>query len=396
MRVMTPRERFWTCVEFKEPDRVPIMFGGLESSIIAADGKFGYTALMKYLGISDFEIPDGDFGAINIDERVFKRLHSDCRVNLMWGPPREVVSISPLIVRDTMWGNYIRYMYDKEAKVGGVPYATFPDSLAPMRTLTGLADIDSYNYWPDPDDPVYYEGARENARKLYLETDYVIYGVPGYAGLIDMVYTMLRGFDNWLTDPYIRPDFYCKLKEKITELSIEITSRWLKEVGDYIDIVDYDSDMGSQAGPLISPDHYEKWIQPYQKLWGSEVKKNTKAKVMVHSCGAIYPLIPAIIEAGFEILNPIQPLAKNMEPEKIKKEFGSRIVLNGGVDIQHLLPFCSSDGVKEAVKELIQKMAPGGGWMIAPANNITTDVPPENILVLYDAAYEYGCYPIRD
>ena len=117
---------------------------------------------------------------------------------------------------------------------------------------------------------------------------------------------------------------------------------------------------------------------------------------MVHSCGAIYPLIPAIIEAGFEILNPIQPLAKNMEPEKIKKEFGSRIVLNGGVDIQHLLPFCSSDGVKEAVKELIQKMAPGGGWMIAPANNITTDVPPENILALYDAAYEYGCYPIRD
>lgn len=392
---MTPRERFWTCAGFKEPDRVPIIFGGVESSIIAADGRYGYKALMKHLGIRDYEVPDGDFGAINVDPRLYQRLHSDSRLFLMGDPPRELISLSPLVIRDTMWGNMIRYMYAEGALPGDIPMATFPDDLAPLRQMERLEDIDSYKYWPDPNDPVYYEGAAEQARKLYEENDYVIYGVPGYAGSIDVVYTFLRGFDNWLTDPYVRPDYYRKLKEKITCLSIEITVKWLKEVGAYIDIVDYDGDMGTQEGPLFSPEHYEKWVQPYQKRWVDEVKKATKAKIQLHSCGSIYKLIPAIIETGFDMLNPLQPLAKDMEPERLKKEFGRKIILCGGVDIQRLLPFGTKEEVEEGVKELIRTMAPGGGWMIAPANNIPPDVPPENILAMYDTAYEYGRYPIN-
>lgn len=395
MHKMTPRQRFWTSAEFREPDRVPIIFGGVESSLVTSDGKYGYKALMKLLGIDKYEVPDGDFGAINVDERIYERLHSDSRLFLMGGPPRELLSLSPLVVRDTMWGNLIRYMYDRDARPGDIPRTTFPDELAPLRNLTGLRDIDQYKYWPDPEDPVYYEGAREEADKLYRETDYVIYGVPGYAGSIDVVYTFLRGFDNWLTDPYVRPDYYCKLKEKITGLSIEITVKWLQEVGEYIDVVDFDADMGTQESLLFSPDHYEKWIQPYQKRWVDAVKGATRAKVQLHSCGSIYRLIPAIIETGFEILNPLQPLAKNMEPERLKDEFGRKIILCGGVDIQRLMPFGTKEEVEEGVKELIRTLAPGGGWMIAPANNIPPDVPPENILALYDTAYQYGRYPIN-
>jgi uroporphyrinogen decarboxylase len=268
--------------------------------------------------------------------------------------------------------------------------------LAPMRHMNDLEDIDSFPHWPNPDDPVYYyPEARDYAKQLHDDNHYIVYGEPHYGGTVDFTYMWLRGLDNWMMDPYVRPDYFMKLMEKITELSIEITSRWLKLVGEYLDVLVFCADLGTQNKPMISADHYAKWLLPNHKLWVSEMKKLTKAKVQLHSCGSVYELLPGFIEAGFDIINPIQPLAKNMDPGKIKKEFGDRVVLHGGGDLQEMLPHGSTEDVERGIKELMQKAAPGGGYMFAFANNIPPDAPPENIVTAYDAVVKYGRYPIQ-
>ena len=126
------------------------------------------------------------------------------------------------------------------------------------------------------------------------------------------------------------------------------------------------------------------------------VHKNSKIKTFIHSCGSIYNIIEYIIAAGFDILNPVQITAGNMDAARLKEEFGGRIVFwGGGVDTQTVLPFGSEDEVREQVKERIRIFAPGGGFVFNPTHCIQYGVPPKNLLAAADAAYEYGTYPIR-
>ena len=160
-------------------------------------------------------------------------------------------------------------------------------------------------------------------------------------------------------------------------------------------MISYYEDMGSQNSSFFSVDYYRKWIMPWQKKWNDTIKQVTKAKRWIHSCGSIYNLFPSMLEAGFEVINPIQPLAKNMEPWRLKKDFYGKAILHGGIDLQQLLRQDNIDEVVRGVKELIKILAPGGGWIAAGANNIPRDVPPENIFAAFDTIYKYGKYPIN-
>lgn len=388
MTQMTPRERFYTTVENKEPDRVPIQLGGLATSIAnyrwGKNSKYGYEAFCRYVNQDKYEKPIGIWGIFNLDPKVLEKAHSDF----------DVVTIGGYEPTDMGAGQKKFKEFGLNSVLcGGL--TDFPDNLAPFRNTTSIKAIEEYPYWPDVEDPVFYKGVREKAKKVHENTQFVIQADAGFFCMMDFLYAWLRGFDNWAMDPYLYPEFHKALKDKIAYYSTEISKNFYAEVGEYADMTSYYCDLGTMENSFVSPDYYRKWIMPYHEKWIKAVKSVSKAKIWLHSCGAIYDLIPSMIEAGWEILNPLQPLARNMEPWRLKKDFYGKIVLHGGIDLQKLLTFGTVDGIVKEVKEIVRILAPGGGWIAAAANNIPPDVPPENFYAFTDTVYKYGKYPIR-
>jgi len=378
MSEMTPRECFWKVVNHEEPDRIPIFWGGTNSSIVPSH----YEALCKELGITDYKKPVGDFGTINLNLKLRERLHSDVELLILGAPRRKRLENG--LIEDGMWGFRMK-------EVGG--YRTFPDDIAPLRHAKNIEDIEAHPVWPDPDDPAYYENQKNRAKKLF-DTGKIVLGEASYAGSPFFIYPWFRGMDQWMMDPYTNPDFYRYLAQKIVDLSAVILERWLEQVGEYLDVLCFYDDIAMQTGPMVSLDHYRKWILPYEKQLVDVAKKMTRAKLSIHCCGSCYDLLPGFLEVGYEILNPIQTRAKNMEAWRLKRDYGDRFTFYGGVDIQRLLPFGTEEDIRRGVKDLIRSLAPGGGFLFATSHNIEPDTPPKNIVAMFDAAHEFGRYPI--
>ncbi|MBC8386671.1 MAG: hypothetical protein H8E13_01280, partial [Actinobacteria bacterium] len=149
-----------------------------------------------------------------------------------------------------------------------------------------------------------------------------------------------------------------------------------------------------QNNLLISPSTYRKYIKPRQKKLNSLIKeKKSDIFIFYHSCGSIYEIIPDLIEVGVDALNPVQVSAANMDTKRLKKEFGKDITFwGGGIDTQRVLPFGTPHDVKEEVRKRIDDLAPGGGFVFATVHNIQAEVPPQNIMAMWDALQEYGKY----
>lgn len=383
MKEMTSRERWKTTVELREADKVPVDFGGFISGIINA-GPHGYKGLCEYMGIEDYETP-----AVapvlncvcNIDERILQQFGSDVRHIFVGGHP--VKTLPNGLIRDD-YGILL-----KESDF----YFSIAHGQEPLREIKTVEELEEYPYWPDPDDPTYYAGVAEGAKKLRESTDKAIVAFPGYFGLIWHTYHFVRGFDTWLMDIKKNQELYRALADKILEINLAATEKYLKEVGPYIDGVLYGDDMGHQAAPYLSVKDYREMVKPWTKKWVSEVKRMVPhAKIQLHTCGSVYELIPDFIDCGFDIINPIQPLAANMAPAKLKKEFGDKVCLHGGCDIQRMLPFSKPAEVKKAVRQMIDTMSPGGGWILAASHNVEPETPPENIVAMFEAAQEYRNY----
>ena len=378
MAEMIPRECFWKVVNHEEPDRIPIFWGGTNSSIVPSH----YDALCQELGITDYKKPVGDFGTINLHPKLRERLHSDVELLILGAPRRKRLENG--LIEDGMWGFRMK-------EVGG--YRTFPDDIAPLRHAKNIEDIEAHPVWPDPDDPAYYENQKNRATKLF-DTGKIVLGEASYAGSPFFVYPWFRGVDQWMMDPYTNPDFYRYLAQKIVDFSAVVLERWLEQVGEYLDVLCFYDDIAMQTGPMVSLDHYRKWILPYEKQLVDVAKKMTKAKLSIHCCGSCYDLLPGFMEVGYEILNPMQTRAKNMEAWRLKRDYGDRLTFYGGVDIQRLLPFGTEEDIRRGVKDLIKSLAPGGGFLFATSHNIEPDTPPKNIVAMFDAAHEFGRYPI--
>ena len=150
--------------------------------------------------------------------------------------------------------------------------------------------------------------------------------------------------------------------------------------------------MAFQNGPMMSMDLYRKMIKPHHKRLFSYIGSRTSAKIAYHSCGSVVHLIPDLIEMGVDALNPVQVSAKGMDTEKLKQEFGSDLCFWGAIDTQRVMPFGKPDAVAHEVRQRIDTLAPGGGYVLCAVHNIQADVSPENICAMYDTAREYGRY----
>lgn len=388
MKEWTSRKRVLAALEHKEPDRVPLSFGGtLSTGILECppDGK-NCSKLYKYLGIQDYEEPKVGFAfnyVSNIDEYVKKKFGND--LQLITSGLNKEPKMEPDGTK-TATGIFCGLRIKKMGYYDDI--FEFP-----LRNASSKKDIEQYPFWPEPDDfNSLAEGKEKEVKNLRENTDYAI-AVDDFFLFPFLMYPLLTGYDKWFLDMKLNPKFYFALADKLLEIGLTMHEKLLGAIGDYVDIVATYDDMGTQQGLLCSHKDYVKFIKPYEEQMIKSIRKYTKAKIYRHSCGSVYDVIPDFIEIGVDILNPLQPLAKNMEPWRLKKEFGNDLCFCGGIDTQELLPRGTPEEVREGVKKTIEAYAPGGGYILGPSHNIEPDTPPENIVAMYEAAQEYGKYP---
>ncbi len=391
MKEMTPRERVYAAVNFEEPDRVPIGFAGMSCAgmLECPPSARVCSELYKYLGLEDAEPPviGPVFNMVlNHDEQALVRLHADMRV-VYADPPAWITE--PDGTTTWPW-----WMGMRGKKLGGLYDNPFE---WPMKDMTTEKDIDEYP-WPDTSVNIATESAVEKARYLHEETDYFVVGDTFYDLFPFNGYGYLSGMEKWLSDLKVRPKFYHKLAEKMLEYTLVFDAQFYKAVGQYVDAAVFYDDLGTQEGLLMSPKDYKEFYSPYSAEIIKNIRKyiRPEAKILRHSCGSVYEAIPDLIEIGVDILDPIQPLGWHMEPWRLKKEFGGKIAFMGGFDIQKLLPLGTIEEIREGVKKLIATYAPGGGYIFTTSHNVEPDTPAENTVAMYDAAYEYGKYPVSE
>ncbi len=393
---MGSRERILTALEHREPDSVPVDLGATESSGITG---IAYNRLKGHLGLDGrTQIYDVSQMICKVEESVVERVGSDAIPLLIepknwksWtlqdGSPAEIPARLDLRRLDT--GEVVQLSEDGRVVARSSPGSYYLDNVSPpLVDARSTADIEKYRYfknfdWPDYLDETY-EDLRLKARKLYQETDRLIVGNLWVH--IFAAGQSLRGFENFMIDLIADQKLAHCLMENLMNVYMERVSKYAGAVGEYVQIIEVNDDLGTQFGPQLNPELYRKMIKPYhQKLW-RYVKEKTGCYLLLHSCGSVYDFIPDFIEMGIDALNPVQVSARNMDTAKLKKEFGSEITFwGGGCDTQRVLPFGTPDEVREEVKRRVDDLAPGGGFVFTQVHNIQPDVPPENIMAMYDA-----------
>ncbi len=271
---------------------------------------------------------------------------------------------------------------------GGL-YFDWVDFPIPEPTIEAL---DSYA-WPQPDPPEYNAQLGEQAKYLYENTDYALVGSAVIGGGIFEQPARTMGLEDFLIALVAEPEFADHIVGPTTEIYIESCLSYLEQVGEFLQVFTYWDDVCGQNGWLIAPEIYRKRIKPKQRRLVEAIKSKTDAKIYYHSCGAVFDLIPDLIEVGFDILNPVQVSARGMDSRRLKESYGKDIAFwGGGVDTQYVLPFGTLDEVADEVKRRIDDLAPGGGFVFAAVHNIQAFVPPENIVTAFETALEYGKY----
>ena len=236
--------------------------------------------------------------------------------------------------------------------------------------------------------PEHLADIRRRAKHLFETTDYAVMIAFG-ANLLEWGQYLCR-MDQFLIDLVDNRRKAEALLDKLVEMHIGNLEKILDAVRGYVQIIQMGDDLGTQLALEISPRLYREVIKPRQKLIFETVKKRSGPPIFLHSCGAIADILPDLIEVGVEIINPVQTSARGMDPARLKREFGKDLVFwGGGCDTQKVLPLGTPDEIDAHVKERIETFAPGGGFVFTQVHNIMPNVPPRNIVAMYDAVKKY-------
>jgi uroporphyrinogen decarboxylase len=382
---LTSRQRMMKALNHEEPDRIPIDLGGNQTGI----HKCCYQALLKHLGLEDeLVIMDAVQGLARPCEEVLERFHVDTRYIAAKGSDSFKGGIEENSRNGRLWHD----LKDEFGVVWSMPddHQFYMDiSHSPLANAT-TKDIADYPF-PKGNDPSRFKGLRERAVLLKNETPYAV--VSGIAGVVYETCWYMRGLDQWFTDTLLQPEFCEALLDQTLKYWLDWFQGFLGEVGDLVDVIMIGDDLAGQTGPLFRPDFYRRVVKPRQKQLVQYIRSRSKAKIWYHTCGACMCYLPDLIDNGIDIINPVQISAKNMSPPELKSQFGKQLVFWGGaIDAQHVLPSASPEVIREHVRRNLEIWKPGGGYVFNNVHNIQADVPPENVVALYEAAYEYGFY----
>lgn len=387
MATITHRDRVLTALDHREPDRVPKDLGGAGPTAIHVAA---YARLVKHLGLpAEPQATGPTTGPLRSQvtapsEAVAKLLDVDVRgISPGARDVGDSVRIDDNSYRDewgTVWakpptgGHYIN--------VKGPFQAGEPT----------LKDLERHP-WPDPNDPGLARGLRQKAIRLREET-----GCAIALNTPDAIFApcqRLRGFGEFMGDMLSNPAFAEGLLSHVTEANVGRMVTLLKAVGDVVDIVEFPDDLGFQTQLQVSPSLYRRMVKPYHRKLVDAIKAHSKSKVFLHSDGSLYPLIKDLIEIGIEVLNPVQTTAKDMESDRLKREFGKDLSFWGAIDTQQVLPRGTPAEVEKEVARRISHLAKGGGYVVASCHNIQAEVPPENVVAMFQSVGKHGKYPLK-
>lgn len=354
---VTPRERILAAVRHEELDRIPTDYWGTPEMT---------DRLCQHLGCTT-------------QVEMYNRLGIDGIISL--APPYIGPPVPKLhdVFRDGLqsWG--IRFK--PQPYPGGIYWE---QSVYPLAQAETIEDLDAYP-WPKPE-WFDYDALRQQCAQY---PDRVI--EVGYWAIF-YYHNMLRGLEQSLMDPLLRPEFTHHLLQKISDTFYEYHARCFEATRGLVQITQVTDDFGSQEGLLISPKVFREFYKPHLQR-GIELAKSFDLIVFHHDDGSCRALIPELVEMGIDILNPIQWRCAGMDPAELKRNFGERLCFHGGVDNQHTLPFGTPEEVRAEVRWLIETLAADGtGYILAPCHAIQPNTSVENVLAMYEAAREYGTF----
>ena len=360
---MNSKERVFKAIGHEQPDRPPVFvtFTPQVAEKLSAE-----------LGM-EYEVPLDSLLSTRISHtELLKKLGNDC-VGIAACAPRDFPT------RQQEDGTLVNEWGMRFKPVG--LYNEFCEY--PLAGAETIADVESYSF-PDPFAEGRYDAA-ERAVERYGK-EYAIVGDLECFMFETAWY--LVGLEKFLMDLSEEKGYAIALLDRIAEINTAIGKR-LIETG--AEIILAGDDFGGQEGMIMSPGLWRKIIKPRIAKMIDEFKTlKPDIKIAWHSCGSIIPIIGDFIEIGLDILNPIQPLAKGMEPEFLKETYGDRLTFFGGIDLQELMPYGTPEQVKAEVKRRAAILGKGGGYIVAPAHNIQDDTPLENIFALFEAVKELG------
>ncbi len=350
---LTSRERVLTALNHREPDRLPFDIGG---TILSSAKPVMQQAIADVLGLTGE--PDPRFP--EFDNRIQEYFGCDLR------------SISP--AAPCGWG----------VKWGDLSSCVLEDAT--------INDLENYP-WPEPSDALI-AGLEDQARFLRDETDYFICAGQVGQGIFE-ISCWLRGYEQTLYDLVDDHEFIHAFNRKIVEVNRRLGDVYFGCIGSYVDMVIIGDDYATQDSPYMAPAQFRELYKPYFAEYIADIKRHCpQAKIAHHCCGSSWLLMDDLIEIGVDVINPVQTTAAHMAPENLATR-KPQLAFHGGVDLQHVLPFGSSEEVEDFVKHLIRHLAPGGGYILAACHSLPHDVKPQNVVTMLETAKSFGTYPIE-
>ncbi len=411
---MDSRQRVLAAIAHTEPDHLPVDLAATPSSGISA---IAYDNLLGYLPLQDkrnwvydvvqqvaqpsaevldtFRIDAVDLGRTfntqDSDWYDYTLLNGSTAQQPVWFRPRRQAD-----------GSYLADKGDEPIAVMPATAISYDQIVFPFRD--GYPDhyeenLDlamgrihwaalAHSPWDHAGEADFWAKLRGNALRLRATSDRAIVLSAG-CNLFEWG-TFLRRLDNFLMDLKRAPAEVERFLDALMERHLDSLEKICQAVGDVVDIIRLGDDLGMSTGPLMSPETYRKLFKPRHTLLCRYIKTHSNMHTFLHSCGSIYKLIPDLIEAGFEILNPVQTNVRDMQPERLKREFGRDVTFWGaGADTRSILNMGTPAQVRDHVRLNIETLAPGGGFVFNTIHNILPDVPPENIIAMFEAVDEY-------
>jgi uroporphyrinogen decarboxylase len=383
----TSLKRVQATLNHQEPDRVPYDLGGCG---VCGIHERAYRRLREYLNLParDVTIADQKQQLAEVDEDVKQRLEVDVY-------PNKPGSAAGFEKSEWTEGRYHKFRDEWGIEwwmpvEGGFYYDMRAHPLSGIETV---ADLEKYPF-PNPLDEGRFAGLATRAEQLTQQQQVATKLGRNAAGVLEVA-LWLRGFEDFYCDLIANRPLAEALLDKLLEIKMRYWARALEEVGENVTMVCEADDLAGQESMLIAPQLYREVIKPRHTKLFAWIKKHSRAdvKIFYHSCGAVSELIPDLIESGIDILNPVQVSAKGMDTKALKRDFGNDVVFyGGGVDTQHVLPHGSVQQVRDEVTRRIDDLAPGGGFVFTTVHNIQADVPPENIMAMWETLQEKGVY----
>jgi uroporphyrinogen decarboxylase len=412
---MTSRERILAAIEHRAPDYVPVDLGATPSSGISA---IAYGRLKQHLGITGghTRVYDVVQQLAQPEEALLDRFGVDA-IDLGRSFNTEAFAWYDFRLGDGQPAQYPAWFHP-ERQPDGSFIARLPDGTDIAHMPAGgtffdqscfpyldgyppdFRDLDQamgrvlwsalvHSPWDHVGDPGFWDTLRQRTQTLRLSTDRALMLVFG-CNLFEWG-TFLRRVDGFLYDLAAEPATVEALLDALMQRHLAGLEKVCRAVGDNADICRFGDDLGTNGGPFMSPAMYRRFFKPRHTQLCAYVHRHSRMKTFLHSCGSIHALLPDLIEAGFDVINPVQTNCRDMEPERLKRDFGRDICFwGGGCDTRHVLPTATPSAVKDHLRRQLEVFAPGGGFVFNTVHNILPEVPPQNIVAMYEAVAEFN------